>query len=128
MESTHVDRGRWGEEIAAAYLRLEGYRILCRNFRHSRMEIDILAGKDRVLAVVEVKYRRGTGWGGAVGAVSRQKQRDIETAAVGYLKVTGTAGVRVRFDVVALEPLERGRGLAVRHFPGAFSATGRYRL
>lgn len=128
MESSHVDRGRWGEDLAAAYLRLEGYRILRRNFRHSRVEIDILARKGALLAVVEVKYRRSTGWGGALGAVSPRKQRDIETATVGYLKVSGAAGLRVRFDVIALEPPENGRGLVVRHFPGAFSATGRYRL
>ena len=128
MQSSHVDRGRWGEEIAAAFLRLEGYRIVHRNFRYSRVEIDILARKGPVLAVVEVKYRRGAGWGGAVRAVSPRKQRDIETAAVGYLKVTGIAGLRVRFDVITLDPAGEGRGLLVRHFPGAFSASGRYRL
>ena len=125
MDLTNTDAGRWAETIAASFLALGGYRIVERNFRYSRLEIDILARRDDVLAVVEVKFRRRYQKGGAVGAVSPRKQRDLETAAVGYLQASGLRGVRVRFDVVVLEAAERS--LVVRHLPGAFGATGRYR-
>ena len=126
--ASHVSRGRHAEALAAAFLALRGYEILARNFRYSRLEIDLIARQGPVLAIVEVKYRAG-GHERAALAVTPQKQRDLETAAVGYLKVTGMTGVGVRFDVVTLEPMQgEGRGLVVRHLPGAFGATGRYRM
>jgi len=125
---SHVERGRQAETIAAAFLALRGYRILERNWRYSRLEIDLIASRGKLLAVVEVKYRDRPRLGGAPAAVTPAKQRDIETAAVGYLRVKGLRGVNVRFDVVVIEPAPgSGAVLVVRHLPGAFPATGRYR-
>jgi putative endonuclease len=126
--ASHVDRGRHAEALAAAFLALRGYEILERNFRYSRLEIDLIARCDSVLAIVEVKYR-AYGHQRAALAVTPQKQRDLETATVGYMKVKGLTGVRVRFDVVTLEPLPgEGAALVVRHIQSAFTATGRYRM
>jgi putative endonuclease len=129
MQPSHVERGRWAETLAAAFLCLRGYRILERNFRYSRLEIDLIAQKGNVVAVVEVKYRERPAKGGAMGAVGVSKQRDLETAAVGYLRFRGRIGLRIRFDVVTVEAM-RGDASAVvvRHLPGAFQATGRYRV
>ena len=124
MQPAHRHRGDHAETIAAAFLALNGYHILERNFRYSRLEIDLLAEKEGVLLVVEVKYRRRTRLGGARGAVSAQKQRDLETAALGYLRVTGRTA-RVRFDVIVVEGTEDG--LTLCHLRGAFPASGRYR-
>ena len=125
---SHVDRGRYAEILAASFLALRGYRILERNFRYSRLEIDLVAAKGRLVAIVEVKYRARRGHGGAVGAVNAAKRRDLETAAVGYLQTHGLSGVAVRFDVVTIEPVDGdGNALVVRHIPGAFRASGRYR-
>ncbi len=126
--ASHVARGRHAEALAAAFLALQGYEILERNFRSSRLEIDLIARLGQVLAIVEVKYRASGRHGGAAPAVTAQKQRDIETATVGYLRARGLAGLRVRFDVVTLEPaLGEPAALVVRHIPNAFGATGRYR-
>jgi putative endonuclease len=128
MRSSHVDRGRWAEAMAAAFLSLHGFRILEHNFRFSRLEIDLIARKADVLAVVEVKYRGKHRLGGAVGAVGLSKQRDLETATVGYLRLKGLTDVRVRFDVVTIEPAPRtANALLIRHIENAFPATGRYR-
>jgi putative endonuclease len=127
LQPTHVERGRHAETIAAAYLSLSGYRILERNHRFHRLEIDIIARIGNILAVVEVKYRRSRRWGGAVSAVSAAKQRDLETAAVGYLLRSGLRDVRVRFDVITLDHGD-DTSLVVRHMPGAFSGSNRYRL
>lgn len=126
--ASHVDRGRHAEALAAAFLALRGYEILERNFRFSRLEIDLIARLGPVLAIVEVKYR-AYGHQSAALAVTPQKQRDLETATVGYLKVRGLTGARVRFDVVTLEPLPgESAALVVRHIQSAFNATGRYRM
>jgi len=128
MNISHVERGRWAETMAAAFLSLRGYRILDRNFRYSRLEIDLVASRDTILAIVEVKYRESPRRGGASAAVGRTKQRDLETASVGYLAVRGLTGFRVRFDVVTVEAVAgEGAAVVVRHLPGAFQATGRYR-
>jgi len=125
--ASHVERGAWAERMAAAYLGLRGYRILARNFRASRLEIDLIARMGNVLAVVEVKYRESGRRGGARAAVGPRKQRDLETAALGYLRAEGLGGVRVRFDVIVVEPLRPGASdLVVSHIPNAFGATGRY--
>jgi putative endonuclease len=50
-------RGRRGEGLAACWLRLKGYRLLARNFRCGAGEIDLIACRGRVLALVEVKTR-----------------------------------------------------------------------
>lgn len=47
-------RGRLGEDIAVEELRKRGYRILIRNYRFGKAEVDIIAQKDSVLAFVEV--------------------------------------------------------------------------
>ena len=127
--STHVERGRYAEAMAAAFLSLRGYRVVERNFRYSRLEIDLIARRGSLLAVVEVKYRATLRKGGARAAVGATKQRDLETAAVGYLRVRGLTGIVVRFDVVTVEPVDGdGAGVILRHFPGAFGASGRYRV
>jgi putative endonuclease len=128
VRDTAVRRGRLAEDLAAAFLSLLGYRVLERNFRYSRLEIDLIARRENVLAVVEVKMRRRPGLGGAPGAVTPAKRRDLETAAVGYLSVRRPQGVRVRFDVVTVEwPPSSPGTMVVRHLPGAFPASGRYR-
>ena len=129
MHVSSTVRGRHAEIMAGAFLSLSGYRIRERNFRDSRLEIDIIAQKANILAVVEVKFRTARKFGCAIGAVGLQKQRDLETAAVGYLNLKRIRGVSIRFDVVVIEALPGNpSGVLIRHIPGAFSASGRYRI
>ena len=129
MHSSSTARGRHAEVMAGAFLSLSGYRIREHNFRHSRLEIDLIVQKANILAVVEVKFRTARKFGGAISAVGLRKQRDLETAAVGYLNLKRIRGVSIRFDVVVIEVLSGDvSGVWIRHIPGAFSASGRYRL
>jgi len=50
-------KGKKGEDIAGAYLEKQGYNIRHRNFYHQKAEIDIIASKNEILAIVEVKLR-----------------------------------------------------------------------
>ena len=127
MAST-IDDGRHAESMAAAFLCLNGYVVTDRNVRFGPLEIDLVARRGTVLAVVEVKYRRRGMLGGAGGAVGRLKERYLETAAVRFLRSRGLQGVRVRFDVVLIEPVSSGNGMTVRHIQNAFQATGRYTI
>jgi putative endonuclease len=96
--------GRWGEEEAARFLRRRGMRILERNFRCPVGEIDIIARHGKILAFVEVKTRRGTGFGLPQEAVGQVKQRQILRAAQWYLGNGHGRGLQPRFDVVAVRP------------------------
>ena len=128
MAST-IDDGRHAESMAAAFLCLSGYVIADRNVRFGPLEIDLVARRGNVLAVVEVKYRRRGMLGGAGGAVGHAKERYLETAAVRYVRSRGLTGVRVRFDVVLIEPVSRvPNAVTVRHIANAFGATGRYAI
>ena len=127
MSST-VLQGRHAETMAAAFLSLAGYSIAARNVRFGPLEIDLVARSGDVLAIVEVKYRRRGRLGGASGAVGPAKERYLETAAVRFVRAHGIRGVRLRFDVVLIEPSKDGRTVLLTHIPNAFGATGRYAL
>ena len=59
----HNILGRQGEELAARYLQQKGYQIIDRNWRSGRQELDIVAQKEDILVVVEVKSRRNNSFG-----------------------------------------------------------------
>src|SRR5271167_661654 len=73
--------GRRGERAAEKYLRRSGYRIVARNFRAARAEIDLVAMDGDVLVFVEVKTRRSRGAGAPEEAVDERKQKQIRRAA-----------------------------------------------
>ena len=93
------ERGSWGEDRAARYLRLHGYRIVERNFRCRQGEIDIIARKGEIVAFVEVKQRKNADFGEAREFVTYAKQRRIIAAAELWLLKT-RCGLQPRFDVI----------------------------
>lgn len=96
-------RGRTAEWIAAAYLFAKGYRILQMRFRVKAGEIDLIARKRDVIAIVEVKARRNLM--AAVDAVGFAAQRRIANAASIWLSRQPDANrLSLRFDIVAVRP------------------------
>lgn len=93
-------RGRIGEEAAAQALAARGYRVLVRNVRLGRGEIDLVCEHDGDVVFVEVKARRGTAFGTPAEAVTMRKQRTLLALAMRYLGRTGRAHRTCRFDVV----------------------------
>jgi putative endonuclease len=122
---TNTRVGRHAEDVCAAYLNLVGLRVLERNWRFSRLEVDAVVEDGRTIVIVEAKYRSGTSFGGPAAAVGVRKQRFLEAAAIGYLKMRKLRRP-VRFDVVAMTRL--ASGLDIKHIRGAFEASGRYRI
>lgn len=55
--ANHNETGKDGEELAENFLKEKGFEILHRNWRHSHFEIDIIAIKNNLLHIIEVKSR-----------------------------------------------------------------------
>lgn len=77
--------GKLGEDIACEYLKLNGYEIIRRNYKRAHGEIDIIAIKERHLAIIEVKTRGSVKFGFAGEAVNYEKQRRIISAASAFV-------------------------------------------
>jgi putative endonuclease len=90
------------ERVAEKALGAEGYRIVARNFRTRRGEIDFVAEDNGVLCFVEVKGRSGEGFGPPAAAVTAEKQRRILRAAEVYLRRRRGRRPVCRFDVVSV--------------------------
>lgn len=106
--------GRRGEVLAAAWLMLKGYRILGFRLRTPQGEIDLLALRGGVLAVVEVKRRRTLLE--ALEAVSLdQRERLRRAGATLASRRPRLQNVAVRLDLVALAP-----GRLPQHRPDAW--------
>jgi putative endonuclease len=100
--------GRRGEEIAAGYLRQQGYIILARNWHCPIGEIDIVAREGETLAFVEVRTRRGHRFGTPEESVTPAKQARLVELAQAYLQEMGLTDTDWRIDVIAIEIGGRG--------------------
>ena len=73
----HNQLGKKGEELAVNHLLKKGYNILERNYRFDKAEVDIIAQKKDILAVVEVKTRTSADFGNPESFVSKKKDSII---------------------------------------------------
>ena len=101
---TTTDIGRYGEEVAVKHLKEKGYRILARNHREGKNEIDVIAENRAFIVFVEVKARKSTGsytydYGTPADAVTPAKRRRTVDAARAYLYKSKTTKIP-RFDVI----------------------------
>lgn len=126
MSTKHI--GDRGEAIAAAYLEQAGYRILERNYRFERAEVDLVCfhpapdTERGELVFVEVKTRSGLGFGAPEEAVTEEKQERIVHASQAYLYERRLEGAPVRFDVIGIV-LNVGSDPDIEHFENAFWAS-----
>jgi putative endonuclease len=104
-------RGRYAELLCCWRLRLFGWRIVARDWRCPAGEIDIIARRSGVLAIVEVKSRGDLG--SAAGALLPRQRRRITRAATAFLLTRpDLARLALRFDVMLVAPLRAPRHLA----------------
>lgn len=118
ITSNRKTTGSRGEELAAQFLLRKGFRILERNYRTPRGEIDIIAQKAKILAFVEVKTDRTGDFGAPEGWVTPRKQRQIARMALRYLRQRNFPGIDPRFDVIGVT-LRKGKP-EIEHIEGAF--------
>jgi putative endonuclease len=118
MEDPRKRLGFDGEDLAAAALKKQGYKILDRNYITPLGEIDLIARQGKTLVIIEVKTRKSTRFGSPQEAVSVDKQNKLRRLAEYYLKDKRLTNAAVRFDVVAI--LLADKGPKVEIIPNAF--------
>lgn len=94
-------RGRWGEALAAEFLRRKGYRIIAAGWRCRFGELDLVAERGEFLCFIEVKLRRSGRFGTGAERVDRRKQERLRTTAELYLQQHPSL-LQPRFDVVEI--------------------------
>ena len=96
-------RGRMAEDRACDYLQAQGLKLLQRNYRTRRGEIDLILQDADTLVFVEVRYRLQDAFGSAVESVDRRKQSRLTACALHYLQaLPNRRQISCRFDVLAI--------------------------
>ena len=119
MAESHI-LGSKGEDLAAEHLKKSGYKILFRNWKWGKNEIDIIAEKDDTVVFVEVKTRTDGFLGGVASAISTEKQKSIIYAADGYIR-RFNVDKESRFDVLTI--IMSGETHIIDHIESAFYPT-----
>lgn len=117
MEIFTQKTGKWGENVAAQYLRERGYRIVGQNVKLAVGEIDLVARYGAELVIVEVKTRSSHRYGYPEGAVTPSKQHKLRMLAELYWR-THRQYRRIRIDVIAIS-IDSGGGCHVHHIEHA---------
>jgi len=108
--------GQLGEQLAAEYLKQNGWEILAMNYRHKRAEIDIVASKEKILLFVEVKTRSNMSFGQPEDFVDARKAELIISAADHFIREIDWKD-RIRFDIISIDSTPPGK---ITHFEDAF--------
>jgi putative endonuclease len=111
--------GKLGEEIAAAFLRMKGYRVLARNYVYARREIDLIVARGACLAAVEVKLRRGTTFGRAIEAIDERKLKRLRIALEAFLR-SRRERLEPRIDFVVIDVSLDSSEMKVSHLEGMY--------
>lgn len=113
----HNELGELGEDLAVEELEKNGYEIVERNWRYKKAEIDIIARKDEVLAIVEVKTRSSDYFGDPQDFVNTKKIKMLVEAVNEYVN-SKDLDVEVRFDIIAI--IINQNNLTLEHLEDAF--------
>ena len=90
--------GRWGESVAAEYLKKRGYRLIAAGWQCRFGEIDLILQDGKYLVFAEVKLRKSDSFAQAREFVTGAKQRRLRLSAQLYLSEHPTE-LQPRFDV-----------------------------
>lgn len=113
----HNELGKKGEDLAVEHLEQNGYAILERNWTFEKAEIDIIAEKESILAVIEVKTRSSLNFGLPQDFVKPKKIQLLVKAVNTYIN-DREIDFEVRFDIIAIH--KKGETFAIEHITDAF--------
>jgi len=114
--SGRAARGCYGEDLAARYCRNElGYRLLTRNWRSGKDELDLICQDGGVLVFIEVRSRAKDALVSGYASVHAHKKKVLQRACKSYLKQLQNPPKHFRFDIIDIS-LDEGVTGEVRHY------------
>lgn len=113
----HNELGKKGEQLASNFLLKNNYKILEKNYRYLKAEVDIIAQKNEVLVAVEVKTRTSAYFGNPQDFISRKKIK-LLTSAMDFYVTNNDLNVEVRFDIIAI--ITNKKETKIEHLKDAF--------
>jgi len=113
----HNELGKLGEEMAVEFLQKDGYKIVETNWTFQKAEIDIIAKKENILAIIEVKTRSSLDFGLPQDFVKTKKIQLLVKAVDAYV-IERDLDVEVRFDIIAIH--KEGKSFVMEHLIDAF--------
>ena len=113
----HNELGKLGEELAVDFLHKNGYDLLETNWVFQKAEIDIIAQKENILAIVEVKTRSTVDFGLPQDFV-KPKKIQLLVKAVNEYVISNELDVEIRFDIIAIH--KEGKNYKIEHIEDAF--------
>jgi putative endonuclease len=113
----HNELGIKGEQLAVDFLLKNGYKVLERNYRFKKAEVDIIAKIKNTLAVVEVKTRSSADFGDPQDFVKPQQIQNLVMAVDEYVNVNDL-DIDVRFDIIAI--VINSKITTIEHLEDAF--------
>ena len=102
MSIAKLKLGKLGEGEAVKYLKVNGYKILERNYKTKLGELDIIAKDAKTICFVEVKTRSSKEKGLPIESITPLKQHKLSMLALSYLKLNNLLSKAARFDVVSV--------------------------
>ena len=115
--SDHYQLGKRGEQVACDFLETKGFKILSRNYRFKKAEIDIIAQIDESLVVVEVKTRSSIFFGNPQDFINKKKIKLLVQAINKYV-YENNIDLEIRFDIVAV--VFEKNNFSIEHIKNAF--------
>ena len=115
--AAHNELGKKGEQLAIDYLIKNEYQVLEVNYRFLKAEVDVIAQKENVLAVVEVKTRATDYFGDPQDFVNPKKIK-LLLSAIDYYVIKKDLEVEVRFDIIAI--IHKNNTTKIEHLEDAF--------
>ena len=132
MSSYRIEFGKWGEEVAAQYLKQRGYAILERNTRTPYGEIDIIASQkvgsmsglneqvnESMLVFIEVKTRSSKAYGYPEQALTSRKKENLLSSIQDYLQCHPDMDLAWRVDVISIQRTKKDKSPKITHFENA---------
>jgi putative endonuclease len=113
----HNELGKKGEQLAVDFLIENNYDIVERNYRFDKAEVDIIAKKDDILAIVEVKTRSSLDFGNPQDFVKPKQIKNLVKAVDEYV-TENNLDVEVRFDIIAI--VKQKNNYEIEHLENAF--------
>ena len=113
----HNELGKKGEQLAVDFLLKKDYEIIERNYRFEKAEVDIIAQKDSILAIIEVKTRSTIDFGNPQDFVKPKQIKNLVKAVDEYITVNDL-DVEVRFDIIAI--VKEKSKYSIEHLEDAF--------